>query len=369
MGFNPFGLFGESDADYQAKIQGQQAAASAAALKADASQNSVSGQGYVNQAGNQYGSIYGSGQKESSSSWDNLQNYMQQYANAAGIKYASPGANPFGNPGGVPNMQSTNKYGTGYVPTLAASSPGNNAPNGRVPTGYIPGGTTQPSTIGGTVATGYNPSNPSGTPGVGNGTNPSGAAGATSGPLDSPFALDQNSQQALNQSIDKINAERKTALDNYNSSTAQPLPEFQRQINQHYDELNNQATTAAGQAAQAQRVQAAQQMMTQLTGLLTSGNQQQLAGTGGTANLGTTQLGLAASELGGAANLTQNASNVARQNQINQDNQLNQLLAYGITMAAGGVPAGGGGGSSAGFGLPSTPTSYGAGYDAQGYPI
>lgn len=369
MGFNPLGLFGESDADYQAKIQGQQAAASAKALTDNANQNSASGTGYVTQAGNQYGTIAGQGQNQASTNYSSLQAMMKQYADAAGITYTPPAGNPYGNPGGAPTMQSTNPYGTGYVPTLAASTPGNNAPNGRVPTGYTPGGTTQPSTFGGQVATGYNPANPSGTgtngslPGSTNGT--AGASSATA----SPFALDQPSQEALNQLIDKTNAERKTALDTYNSSTAQPLPAYQAMINQHYDELNNQATTAAGQAAQAQREQAAQQLMTQLTGLQSAGVSQQEFGTQGTAGLGTTLSGLAASELGGAANLTQNASNFARQNQINQDNQLNQLLAYGITMGLGsGGGSGGGGSSSAGFDV-SVPTSYGAGYDAQGYPI
>lgn len=343
------GLFGESDADYQAKIQGQQAAAAAKALQDNANQNSASGQGYVNTAGNQYGAIYGAGQKEASSSWDNLQNYMQQFAKLSGINYAAPGANPYGNAGGVPTAQSTNKYGTGYVPTLAGATPGNNAPNGRVPTGYTPGGTTQPATWGGQVATGYTP------PAVAGATSTTtGQTGPNSTTLasDSPFALDQPAQEALNQLIDKTNAERKTALDTYNSSTAQPLPEYQRQINQHYDELNNQNTTAAGQASQARREQAAQQMITQLTGLLSSGNSQQLSGTQGTAGLGTTQLGLAASELGGSANLTANAANIARQNQINQDNQLNQLLAYGITGGFGGLFGGSGGGglqSDSGF--------------------
>lgn len=340
------GLFGESDADYQAKIQGQQAAAAAKALQDNANQNSASGQGYVNTAGNQYGAIYGAGQKEASSSWDNLQNYMQQFAKLSGINYAAPGANPYGSAGGVPTAQSTNKYGTGYVPTLAGATPGNNAPNGRVPTGYTPGGTTQPATWGGQVATGYDPANPSGTP-----AGAASAAAATSsaqGVSDNPYGLPQADQEALNQLIDKTNAERKTALDNYNSSTAQPLPAYQQMINQHYDELNNQNTTAAGQASQARREQAAQQMITQLTGLLSSGNSQQLSGTQGTAGLGTTQLGLAASELGGSANLTQGAANFARQNQINEQAGLNQLLGFGLSYLIPGI-----GGAVGGSGLQS----------------
>lgn len=273
-------FFGETDNEYRAKVQAQQ---SAQLLKDTATNNINTGTGLVNNASVGYGNISAQGQNQARINYDQIQAALQGYSNASGTSY-TPGANP---------------YGTTITPAMetAAKSGG--------------GGDRTPRPLG-TAA------QPTATP-------------TASAPTQNPYSLSQAQQETLNQSIDKNNAARQTAIAHYTASTSNPLPQMIQYIHQYYDQQNNELNTQAGTAANQQRLTGYKQLLDTAGGLQQQGVSSQQFGTSGTAGLGTNVLAQ------GGQGISQYASNSnqAYQNQQQQDSfgasGLGSLVGFGLS--------------------------------------
>lgn len=334
------GLLGfDTQTDYNAR-QAQSANNTAqGSLYSNAQANVAQGQNLTNQAAGGYSTIARQGLGQASSAYDQLQAANAGYANAGGANYtAAP--NPYTTAGGNVARQSTNPNGTGYIPTLATPTAANPAPNGRVPNGYTPNGTTQPATNGGNI------------------TSPTGQAVPSAATAQNPYQLTQAQQEQLNQTVDKTNAERQTAIANYKASAAasgqQPLPAQIEYINNYYDQQNNTQTANFAEQARAQREAAYNQLVQNASGLLSAGVAQQETGTAGVGNLGENALGLGASGLSQYAGNALNQYNNAQQAQNQQNAGYGELLGLGLSFLPGAFGGGGTGGFSdpASFGVP-----------------
>jgi hypothetical protein len=165
----------------------------------------------------------------------------------------------------------------------------------------------------------------------------------------SPYDLSPVQQQQSNQAVDRINAQRKTAIANYRAQAAQgggqPNPAMEEYINSHYDQETNRVTTEAAERARELAAQGASAFLQHFT------NQRNI----GTAQYGDSldrQLQIAAQALGQGAGApfgqysaltSQDASQMGQLGQYNQqraDQSFGDLVKLAAFAAAGGFGGG-----------------------------
>jgi hypothetical protein len=172
----------------------------------------------------------------------------------------------------------------------------------------------------------------------------------------SPYDLSPVQQQQSNQQVDRINAQRQSAIANYRAQAAQgggqPNPAMEEYINQHYNQMTNEITTQAAEGARQQQEQAAASLIQHFTNQRNIGTAQYGNSLDRNLSMGNQALqqGAGAPFLG-ASSQTQNMAG-----QMGQVGQYNQQLAnqsFGdILQLAAFAAAGGFGG---GMNRPGTP--------------
>ena len=367
FGFNPGGLFGETDAQYQAKLASQKAnqyggqAATQYQNLANTSQNLVnqSLSGLPTQE-NAYQNIINQLAGNVSGSQQAFNNILQQFGAATGVNTAN--INPFAASTSTLG-QVTNPFTTaaGRLGIEGGSLAGRNIPgvNMNLPAGVTtraaglpslvrPVGTATPATPGQTgqagtpAAGGPTASNvfDRGRPSAGNqATTANGQTGATGPTANSPYQLNQYQQEQLNQQMNAVLQDQQQALAQYRAQMGNaPNPAGEAVINQYYTQQAQNVRANFEENARQQVAASAQNLLSMFGNMAQTNQAAEMGGVENFLNFlnnqlqtGLTGQGNAAAGLGSLGGAQTQLANMYQQQQQQSSADFLKLLAYGLS--------------------------------------
>lgn len=187
-------------------------------------------------------------------------------------------------------------------------------------------------------------------------------------PMQSPYALDESQQEAVNQQIATVNQQKQSAIEQYRTMVGGGAlsPDVIARINDYYDQQANVLTTQAQEAARAKRQEAAAALIQQFTNQRNIGTGQYGQSLDSLVGLGSQALsqGANAPYFQAGAQTQQDAAQMgemARYNQQIANARIGQMLQLALAAAGGrfGNLFGGGGSAGAGSGLGTNPVNVG----------
>lgn len=308
--FNPFGLFGETDTQFQQKVANQQSGQYNQLMQ----QQLANQQGLSNAAGGLYGNLAQIGAQDRNLYGANLGPLFNLLAQTAGVPYSLQGGQGpptmrgARNDAAMQGMTSQNPART-ITPNLSREGLGTSEQRQRDPGGGngYPGATIVPNTA---------------TSGVAGQQNLTDFWGLTG-----PQQIQQNKQlEALSQSEA---ASMQDYRQSYLARGMSPPPEGEAMIRQHYSSQALDLQAQFAETARMNRQNVTEQMLNMIMGIGAEGTQatgQAAAGIGGLAG----QAGSLASNLGGLSQGSMGqAMNAAQSTQGSQDALLTGLFELG----------------------------------------